>query len=83
MPTTGGEHACWAVPGDAGDAHPCDNGGTCATSPYPRLIVKEHGKLPGSNEIGAEAASEAIQREIVRAGPVTCNLDAEPLLSYT
>ena len=83
MPTHDGEHACWAVPGDSGDAHACDNGGVCATSPYPRIVVAEHGKLPGSNEIGAKAASEAIQREIVRAGPVTCNLDAEPLLSYT
>ena len=83
MPTDHGEHACWAVPGDASDAHACDNGGVCATSPYPRIVVAEHGKLPGSNEIGAKAASEAIQREIVRAGPVTCNLDAEPLLTYT
>jgi len=82
MPTHDGEHACWAVPGDASDAHPCDDGGTCATSPYPRIVVSEHGKLPGSHEVGARKASEAIQREIVRAGPVTCNLDAEPLLTY-
>jgi len=83
MPTTGGDHACWAVPGDAADAQPCDNGGSCATSPYPRVAVGAHGALPGSAAVGAQAAAEAIQREVARAGPVTCNLDAGPLMAYT
>ena len=72
------------MPGDAQDGAPLATTAAFVRRrrSYPRIVVAEHGKLPGSNEIGAKAASEAIQREIVRAGPVTCNLDAEPLLTY-
>lgn len=82
MPGPTGEHYCWAVPGDRVDAQPCADT-LCATSPYPRIAVADFGKLPSSDDVGLEAAVLAMQREIARAGPIACDIDAEQFLSYT
>ena len=61
----GSETACWAVPGDKAIDAPCCGSDTCAVSPYPRITVGAYGKTPGADDVGAAAAAEAIQREIL------------------
>ena len=77
------ERSCWAVPGNRVDHHPCAGDDFCATNPYPRIDVADFGGLPSALDVGPLEASLGIMREIARAGPVTCDIDAEAIMDYT
>ncbi|KAJ8605143.1 hypothetical protein CTAYLR_000477 [Chrysophaeum taylorii] len=68
------ERWCWAVE-DAESGHQCENDRWCATGPYPRVKVRSFGNLPQYDE-------RAVREEIVRAGPVTCDVDSTAMLNY-
>ena len=46
----------------------------CAGGRYPRIAVSQFGRLPDPKRVGLAAASLAIQAEIARRGPVTCDV---------
>lgn len=73
---------CWAVRGDAPDDPTCVGRFACASMPYPRMSVGAHGKLPSAHKVGAQEAARLMQVEIARGGPISCNVDALPFLSY-
>mmetsp|Transcript_21476 Transcript_21476/g.32935 ORF Transcript_21476/g.32935 Transcript_21476/m.32935 type:complete len:234 (-) Transcript_21476:892-1593(-) len=51
------------------------SGGTCsAIDPYPMVQISDYGSISGA---------DAMQKEIYERGPITCGIDAEPILNYT
>lgn len=67
------EYSCWAVLDEEG-GHACEGNGWCATGPFPRIKVADFGKVTPS--------ADAMAREIFRAGPIACNVDAQALTAY-
>jgi cathepsin X len=52
-----------------------DNGGHCAgLDKYPNATISDYGPVSGE---------EAMMREIVNRGPISCGIDAGPTLNYT
>ena len=67
-----GSDGCWAVTKEA--LHHEVEGYVMAESGYPYVNVSEHGFVAGEKEMMAE---------ILRRGPITCGIDAIPLLNYS
>jgi len=52
-----------------------ENGGKCVgLASYPNALVKEYGSISGAT---------AMQKEIAARGPISCGIDAAPILKYT
>lgn len=51
------------------------NGGKCAAiTKYPNITISQYGRVSGA---------ERMQKEIYARGPITCGIDASPILDYT
>merc|ERR1719230_1311553 len=51
------------------------SGGTCVEiTPYPNIMIGDYGSISGK---------DAMQKEILKNGPIACGIDAEPILEYT
>lgn len=52
-----------------------ENGGSCAALyQYPNATISEYGSINGAKNM---------QKEILARGPISCGIDAEPILKYT
>ena len=72
------EHVNTSCGGIQGIAYTCDTfsefGGSCRSlERYPNVTIVKYGMVRGANNIAAE---------ITKNGPVTCGIDAVPLLTY-
>lgn len=68
------QYSCWAVPVDKPVAVPCFGEAECVVQPYPRVGVATYGRVADRDE-------GAMRREIAARGPITCAVDALPMLS--
>ena len=84
------DYFCYGVDHDLGKGGelqmtPCF-GDTCATHPYPTMRVREMGVVcnatyDASSEVH-KANAVMMQLEIAARGPITCELDAGPMMAY-
>jgi len=91
-PKSDDDYFCYAVSGEKGGSHddeyqavPCF-GSTCVTRPFPSLHVRTMGTIANSTvndspEIHQSNAA-LMMLEIATRGPITCELDAGPLMYY-